>query len=470
MTFPDPKELIMQDTLAGNILARIKSLENAVAALSATEVRADSLDEISESLGESNAGSDMTGPELADPSWTSSTSMPGLTVYTTERMQAREFALMDLRCDMTPPYRIFKANENGVRSSLQVAWYDALSGGSEISRDDLAYWRGVTFRRTLTAPAGAVAFAFVCGLSSSNVYGLAINVVSNFSAREMTWAVRLDLDPVPSVNIEGVWQRLASAGREFPSPAGRSPTVAQVTTGTGNLANGGYRYKYSWVDEYGETIASMSSTAVSVDATHKQTLITPPLPIPIGVTAWRLYRTAVNGSETSTFYRVATINKNTTSYQDNVADASLGDPAPEINTTMGRPVLATAARQMANSMRGKNTLDWNAASSQIHGEYWRTPDAIGEWIAPDPVSLEAGRYQMTVLGVRSASGGVISVYMDGQIIGQINQYNSTTSYNHMPTLDFVIEEAGTHELLFVAEGTTSSRLYLTEYWVRRVGR
>lgn len=457
-------------TVHNNILDRLTALERAFRRFQRVDVRVDEISEFGDELGEMVSGADVEGEELANPAWSASTNLPGLTVYTTDRMPANEFALMEFRVNMTPPYRVFKPNENGIYSYLKIAWYDAMSGGSEIARDDLAFWSVRTFRRTLLAPAGAVACAFVCGLASSNVYGLAINSVSGFSAREMSWARRLSMDPLPSVQVEGLWERLASGKRDFPSPAGRSPSAAQVTTGTGNLANGAYRYKVTWVDEFGETTPSMASTAVSVDATHKQVTVSPPLPIPAGITAWRIYRTLVDGAETDPFYLVATVNRGTTTYQDNIADANLGKIEPDENTTLGRPVLPTAARQMGNSMRWKSALDWNAASSQIHGEYWRTPDAIGEWCAPDPVILEAGRYQMTLLGVRSVSGGPVSVFMDGKLIGQINQYNSTTSYNHQPTLDFVIEEPGSHEFVFVTDGSAASRFYLTEYWVRRVGR
>jgi len=48
----DPRDLIMQDILAGNLVARIRALEDMVAALAAREVQADSIDELATELGE----------------------------------------------------------------------------------------------------------------------------------------------------------------------------------------------------------------------------------------------------------------------------------------------------------------------------------------------------------------------------------------------------------------------------------
>lgn len=457
--------------LSSPLTKRVTSVERLLAQENARDRQADTLEDLTADLGEASSGADVDGPELADPGWGASTNSPALTVYTTARMAVNPAALMEFRVDMNTPYRVYYPNENGARSYLQIAWYDAISGGSELSRDDLAFWQGVTFRRTLLVPAGAAAVAFVCGISSSNVYGLSINSVSNFSAHEFTRASRLSLDPRPSVQVEGIWERIASGGRELPIPSGRAPTVAQVTTGTGNLTNGAYLYRISWVDEYGETPASAAAPRVVVDATHKQTTVTAPQPIPAGATHWRVYRTLVDGGDSDPVYLVATVSRATASYQDNIADANLGAAAPEENTTLGRPVLPTAARQMANSMRSNTTLTWATSSGQEHGEYWYVA-ANGDWIAPDPVILEPGRYEMTILGARATTGGKADVYMDGQLIGQMDFYNGTTALNYKPTVAFVVEETGLHEFLFVVNGTSASgyRMFITEYWVRRLGR
>ena len=136
-------------------------------------------------------------------------------------------------------------------------------------------------------------------------------------------------------------------------PAPSAPTVALATTPiAGNVDNGAHRYSVTYVTAEGETQAGVVSSAVTVtDKTvNGQVALTA---IPIGgasVTARKLYRTAADGS---TYMLLATIADNTTTtYTDNIADASLGAGAPTTNTT-GDPllnILIQAARQHAEVM------------------------------------------------------------------------------------------------------------------------
>lgn len=106
-----------------------------------------------------------------------------------------------------------------------------------------------------------------------------------------------------------------------------SPAVA------GNVDNGAHRYLATFVTADGETEAGTVSSVVTVaDKTvnGKVTLTA----IPLGgaaVTSRKLYRTAAAGS---TYLLLATLADNTTTtYTDNIADASLGAGAPSANTT-----------------------------------------------------------------------------------------------------------------------------------------
>lgn len=69
-------------------------------------------------------------------------------------------------------------------------------------------------------------------------------------------------------------------------------------------------------------------------------------------------------------------------------------------------------------------------------------------------------------------GGIMAVYVDGRSIGSVNFYAGTTGFNYIATIDFLIDEPGLHEFLFVVNGTSASgyRMFITEYWVRRLGR
>lgn len=133
-------------------------------------------------------------------------------------------------------------------------------------------------------------------------------------------------------------------------PAPSSPTVALVSPAVaGNVDNGAHRYLVTYVTADGETQAGVASAAVTVadKAVNGKVLVSG---IPLGgasVTSRKLYRTAAGGS---TYLLLATIADNTTTtYTDNIADASLGAGAPTTNTT-GDPLLRmliTAARQHA---------------------------------------------------------------------------------------------------------------------------
>ena len=115
-------------------------------------------------------------------------------------------------------------------------------------------------------------------------------------------------------------------------PAPTEPTVA-LGTGAGNVDDGAHRYRVTFVTADGETEGGTISSAVTVldkTANGKVALSA----IPTGgafVTSRKLYRTAAGGS---TYLLLATLADNsTTTYSDNIADASLGAGCPSTNTT-----------------------------------------------------------------------------------------------------------------------------------------
>ncbi len=117
-------------------------------------------------------------------------------------------------------------------------------------------------------------------------------------------------------------------------PAPTQPTVALASPAApGNVENGAHRYRATFVTADGETEGGIISSAVTVaDKTvNGQVSVTA---IPVGgsaVTSRKLYRTTAGGS---TYLLLATISDNTTTtYTDNIADASLGAAVPTTNTT-----------------------------------------------------------------------------------------------------------------------------------------
>lgn len=70
-----------------------------------------------------------------------------------------------------------------------------------------------------------------------------------------------------------------SLGPIAPFKPSTTCTAALVVTASGNLTNGDYSYKVSFVGPYGESIGSSVSNTVTVDAAHKQVTLTS---IPVG--------------------------------------------------------------------------------------------------------------------------------------------------------------------------------------------
>lgn len=133
-------------------------------------------------------------------------------------------------------------------------------------------------------------------------------------------------------------------------PAPGVITAALISpAAAGNVNTGVHRYLCTFVTSAGETQAGDISAAVTVvdSAINGKVSLTA---IPLGggaVTTRKLYRTVAGGSQ---YLLLATLADNTTTtYTDNIADASLGAEAPSVNTTSDPylSMLIKAARQAA---------------------------------------------------------------------------------------------------------------------------
>ncbi len=132
-----------------------------------------------------------------------------------------------------------------------------------------------------------------------------------------------------------------------------APTVA-INAVAGNL-NGAYTYKVTFCTGYVDSDATVrinaetagGTTSASVSPVNQKVNLTA-IPIgPAGTVARRIYRTAAGGAD-GTQKLVTTINDNVTStYTDNLADASLGAAVPTTNGTGSS--LALSATQLAVS-------------------------------------------------------------------------------------------------------------------------
>lgn len=164
----------------------------------------------------------------------------------------------------------------------------------------------------------------------------------------------------------------------FAETAPTEPTVALITpAAAGNVDNGAHRYRVTFVTAEGETEGGDLSAAVTVanKAVNGKVALTR---IPTGgsaVTARKLYRTIAAGTD---YLFLATIADNsTTTYTDNIADASLGAACPATNTTTDPYLngLIKTARQMVETFtrRVLITQTWDLKLDCFSGDLIRLP-------------------------------------------------------------------------------------------------
>lgn len=155
--------------------------------------------------------------------------------------------------------------------------------------------------------------------------------------------------------------RLASTQGE---PAPTALAAALAGAGAGNVDNGAHRYGVTFVTAAGETELGTVSDAVTVaDKTVNGRIALTNIALGgSAVTSRKVYRTVAGGS---TYLLLTTIADNTTStYTDNIADASLGAQAPSTNTTEDPELTSAiqAAREEGEDRTGRafitQSWDW----------------------------------------------------------------------------------------------------------------
>jgi hypothetical protein len=118
-----------------------------------------------------------------------------------------------------------------------------------------------------------------------------------------------------------------------------APGAASAAAGAAGSPNGAYRYQVTFVNAAGETTGGAEFT-FTASSTHV-TLSSVPLG-PSGTTSRKIYRTAAAGAS-GTEKLVGTIADNTTTtFDDNIADGSLGAAIPTTNTANVVQVAVTA--------------------------------------------------------------------------------------------------------------------------------
>lgn len=132
-----------------------------------------------------------------------------------------------------------------------------------------------------------------------------------------------------------------------------APTLA-LAAGT-ELGIGLYQYAITFVTANGETTPGVQAEITTTSGNQRVQLSGIPVG-PGGTTARRIYRSAVGGGQKKL---VATIADNvTTSFLDQIADASLGANAPTLNTSGSPGAWQTANIAIGNMVVGDYIACW----------------------------------------------------------------------------------------------------------------
>lgn len=180
------------------------------------------------------------------------------------------------------------------------------------------------------------------------------------------------------------------------------PGVATLGLASGTtLGIGVYKYEVTFVNADGETSGGTSASITTTSTNQKVNLTAIPLGAS-GVTARKIYRTAVGGS---TYKLVTTIADNTTTtYTDTTADSSLGATIPTTNTTTA----ITDGAGMYTSAAGANHLVWAGG-----GNIFRSTNDGATWTLCTAASTTPGKKVYFTQASSDGSGNNYMYISDG---------------------------------------------------------
>lgn len=138
-------------------------------------------------------------------------------------------------------------------------------------------------------------------------------------------------------------------------PPTATHTVATAPTGT--VLTGGYQYRVTQVNSQSvQSDMGPVNTTITVAAQNVRLTAIPVAPQSYGVSARRIYRTAAGGA---TFKLLATLSDNTTTtYDDGVADASLGVTGPTDNGVPPNYIAIVEHQNRLFMITGTDNLLW----------------------------------------------------------------------------------------------------------------
>lgn len=154
------------------------------------------------------------------------------------------------------------------------------------------------------------------------------------------------ISPVVVIDTSSANPQVVTQTLGLPHAPSTTLTAALILA-AGSVNAGTHSYRVTFVDGHGyESSASPASNVITADGTHQQVSLTG---IPLGPTATgndgldgtvsrKIYRTVAGNTGSAKL--LATISDNTTTiFTDNVADGSLGVPAPGLSVSVTTSVI-----------------------------------------------------------------------------------------------------------------------------------
>ncbi len=190
----------------------------------------------------------------------------------------------------------------------------------------------------------------------------------------------------------------AVTGSGFEVSAPSAPTGVTSATGvTGSLdASANYLYKVTYVNPYGESAPSAASATIASGTAQAITLTIPVSSDPT-VSARKIYRTQGGGT---TYGLLATVSNNTaTSYEDTIADGSLGAaPVTTSSAMSSQTVRGNVQFTIPISTAGVSTITAGTTQTQAG-------------------ATEIGLRQFAKVTTGNANDGVILPLLNSNMIG-----------------------------------------------------
>lgn len=157
-----------------------------------------------------------------------------------------------------------------------------------------------------------------------------------------------------------------------------APIAVLASLGAGNINNGTHIYKVTFVNGVGETelgTASSTVTVTDLNSDGQVNLTAIPTSTDTTVTARKIYRTKAGGS---TYFPLVTISDNTTTtYTDNIADATMGTVAYSSNNSTSGAIYIDSTKIMSlygtsNTFFGKTVGNQTTFGSGFNNAFGNT--------------------------------------------------------------------------------------------------